>query len=182
MPSTPECPRCDLHRSFELHSRAADAHEPSTPARANMSEVCREAVESALDNRLTWARHMDVNSVIHLVDDDPAVLRSVAGVLRARGFVVQTYGGPCEFLQALERGIGGCLVTDVRMPNMSGLELVAKMHELGLALPTIFMTAHADPMLMVEISKRDFVDLLEKPFTGDTLINAVRKASALKGG
>src|ERR1700760_793325 len=112
MPGTPECLRCDLYA--RLWQR--DAHEPSNPARAGMSEVSREAVGSALDNRLTWGRHMDVNNVIHLVDDDPAVLRSVAGVLRALGFVVQTYGEPREFLQALEHGIGGCLVTDVRMP------------------------------------------------------------------
>jgi two-component system response regulator FixJ len=123
---------------------------------------------------------MDVNHVIHLIDDDPAILDSVAGFLRTRGFSVQTYGEPNDFLQAAGPGIGGCLVTDVRMPGMSGLELVTKMGELGLALPTIFMTAYADIALKVEVSKRDAIDVLEKPFKNTALIKAIRKALVLE--
>jgi two-component system response regulator FixJ len=123
---------------------------------------------------------MDVNQVIHLIDDDPAILDSVAGFLRTRGFSVRTYGEPNDFLQAAAPGIGGCLVTDVRMPGMSGLELVTKMGELGLALPTIFMTAYADIALKVEVSKRDAIDVLEKPFKNIALIKAIRKALLLE--
>jgi two-component system response regulator FixJ len=125
---------------------------------------------------------MDVRHLIHLVDDDPAILISIAGFLTARGFSVQTYGGPADFLNAAKPGIAGCLVTDVCMPDMSGLELVTKMGELGLALPTIFMTANADMALKLGVSKRDAVDLLEKPFKNDALIDAIRKALLLREG
>lgn len=120
--------------------------------------------------------------MIHLVDDDPAILRSMAGFLSARGFAVRTYGGPRDFLQAAGQGMTGCLVTDIRMPDMSGLELVTKMGELGVTLPTIFMTAYTDIPLKMEVSKRDAVDLLEKPFKNSALINAIRKALLLEDG
>jgi two-component system response regulator FixJ len=119
---------------------------------------------------------MDVQHLIHLVDDDQAILISIAGFLSARGFAVQTYGGAAAFLNTVKPGIGGCLVTDVCMPDMSGLELVTKMGELGLALPTIFMTANADMALKLGVSKRAAVDVLEKPFKNDALIEAIHKA------
>jgi two-component system, LuxR family, response regulator FixJ len=123
---------------------------------------------------------MDVDHVIHLIDDDPAILDSIAGFLRTRGFSVRTYGGPDDFLRAAGPEIAGCLVTDVRMPGMSGLELVTRMGELGLALPTIFMTAYADIALKLEVSKRDAIDVLEKPFKNTSLIKAIRKALHLE--
>src|SRR5580698_5058963 len=118
---------------------------------------------------------MDVQHLIHLVDDDPAILISIAGFLTARGFSVRTYGGSADFLNAAKPGIAGCLVTDVCMPDMSGLEMVRKMGELGLALPTIFMSANADMALKLGVSSRGSVDLLEKPFKNDDLIDAIRK-------
>lgn len=123
---------------------------------------------------------MNVNHVIHLIDDDPAILNSVGGFLRTRGFSVQTYGGPDDFLRAVGPDIGGCIVTDVRMPGMSGLDLVTRLGELGLALPTVFMTAYADIALKLEVSKRDAIDVLEKPFKNTALIKAVRKALQLE--
>jgi two-component system response regulator FixJ len=130
----------------------------------------------------TWARSMDVKHIIHLVDDDPAILNSIAGFLRALGFSVHTYGGPIDFLNAVEPGIRGCLVTDVCMPDMSGLELVTKMGELGFALPTIFMTANADMALKLAVSKHGAIEVLEKPFKNDSLIKAIRKAILVQGG
>lgn len=129
----------------------------------------------------TRARSMDAKHIIHLVDDDPAILNSIAGFLRARGFSVQTYGAPTDFLRAAEPGIHGCLVTDVCMPDMSGLELVAKMAELGFALPTIFMTANADMALKLGVSKRAAIAVLEKPFKNGALLDAIRKAILLQG-
>src|SRR5579864_7606461 len=122
---------------------------------------------------------MDANHVIHLIDDDPAILNSVAGFLRTRGFSVLTYGGHEDFLQTVGPETAGCLVTDVRMPGMSGLDLVTRLGELGLALPTIFMTAYADIALKLEVSKRDAIDVLEKPFKNTALIKAVRRALSL---
>jgi two-component system response regulator FixJ len=125
---------------------------------------------------------MDVKHIIHLIDDDPAILNSIAGFLRARGFTVQTYGGPIDFLSAAKPGIRGCLVTDVCMPDMSGVELVTKMGELGIVMPTVFMTANADMALKLGVSKHDAIDVLEKPFKIDTLIKAIRKAIQVQGG
>jgi two-component system, LuxR family, response regulator FixJ len=125
---------------------------------------------------------MDVEHTIHLVDDDPAILNSIAGFLRAQGFSVQTYSGPIDFLNAAEPGIRGCLITDVSMPDMNGLELVTRMGERGLTLPTIFMTANADIALKLGISTRNTTEVLEKPFKNGALIKAIRKAVALQGG
>jgi two-component system response regulator FixJ len=119
---------------------------------------------------------MDAKNIVYLVDDDPSILSSIAGFLRARGFLVQTFASPVDFLQTAGREIGGCLVTDVRMPSMSGLELVTRMGEMGCALPTIFMTAYADTELKMEVSKRDAIDVLEKPFKNNALIKAIRRA------
>jgi two-component system response regulator FixJ len=128
----------------------------------------------------TWARFMDIKYIIHLVDDDPAILNSMAGFLRARGLSVQTYSGPIDFLNAAKPGIRGCIVTDVCMPDMSGLELVNKIGELGFALPAIFMTANADMALKLGVSKRGAIDVLEKPFKNDALIKAIGKALLLQ--
>jgi FixJ family two-component response regulator len=124
---------------------------------------------------------MDVDQVIHLIDDDPAILNSVAGFLRARGFPVQTYSEPADFLEVAKPGIGGCIVTDIYMPEMTGLELVATLGERGVTLPTIFMTAHADMALRTGVSKLDAVAILEKPFKKGALIEAVHNALRIEG-
>jgi two-component system response regulator FixJ len=125
---------------------------------------------------------MDVDQVIHLIDDDPAILNSVAGFLRARGFPVQTYSEPADLLEAAKPGISGCVVTDIYMPEMTGLELVAALGERSVTLPTIFMTAHADMTLRTEVSKLAAVAILEKPFKKGALIAAVRSALRIEGG
>jgi len=125
---------------------------------------------------------MDVDQVIHLIDDDPAILNSVAGFLRARGFPVQTYNEPADLLAAAKPGISGCVVTDIYMPEMTGLELVAALGERSVTLPTIFMTAHADMTLRTEVSKLAAVAILEKPFKKGALIAAVRSALRIEGG
>ena len=113
------------------------------------------------------------------VDDHPLLRSGIAALLATQPdmeMVGEASSGN-EAVQMHRRLNPDVTLMDLQMPDMSGLELVEKMNELGLSLPTIFMTAHADPMLMVEISKRDSMDLLEKPFTGDALIDAVRKVT-----
>ena len=123
---------------------------------------------------------MNVDQGIHLIDDDPAILNSVAGFLRAQGFSVQTYSGPSDFLEAAGQGMTGCIVTDVYMLEMTGLELVAKLAQRGVTLPTIFMTAYADMTLRAEATKLDAVDILEKPFKKGALVQAVHKALGIE--
>jgi two-component system response regulator FixJ len=96
-------------------------------------------------------------------------------------FDVRAHASARDFLAGLGPGDGGCVVTDVRMPGESGLELLAEIKARGLDLPVIVITAHADVSLAVQAMKSGAVDLLEKPFGEDTLLRSVRQALGLRG-
>jgi two-component system response regulator FixJ len=113
--------------------------------------------------------------IVHVIDDDDALRDSVQLFLANEGLTVKTYGSATEFLSNLE-GASGCVVTDVRMPGMSGMELLAHLADRSLSLPVIVVTGHADVPLAVRAMKQGAVDLLEKPFRADDLISAVRRA------
>ena len=119
---------------------------------------------------------MSAFPVVHVIDDDEALRDSLRMFLANEGLEVRTYASADAFLVALEPAQTGCVVTDVRMPGMSGMELLAKIAELKVALPVIVITGHADVPLAVEAMKKGAVDFLEKPFEGDVLIEAVRRA------
>jgi two-component system response regulator FixJ len=117
---------------------------------------------------------MQSSPVVHVVDDDEAVRQSLAFLLRTAQIEVKTYDSAMAFLNDLPRG--GCIITDVRMPEISGLDLLQRLHELGVALPVIVITGHGDVPLAVEAMKLGAVDFLEKPFDDDALLAAVRTA------
>ena len=119
---------------------------------------------------------MTAASVVHVIDDDEALRDSIRMVLAHEGFDVRTYPSADAFLAILGVPAPGCVVTDVRMPGMSGIELMAEMVRLGVALPVIVVTGHADVPLAVRAMKQGAVDLIEKPFEGVQLIDAVRRA------
>jgi two-component system response regulator FixJ len=121
---------------------------------------------------------MTDNPTVHVIDDDDALRNFVGLFLVNEGLDVRTYASATEFVSALGSAPTGCVVTDVRMPGMSGMELLAHLAERGLALPVIVMTGHADVPLAVRAMKQGAVDLLEKPFRADDLISAIRKALA----
>ncbi|MGJ0507323.1 MAG: response regulator FixJ [Methylocystis sp.] len=114
--------------------------------------------------------------VVHLIDDDAAVRDAVGLLLRTEGFKVQSYDSALAFLKAAPTRAEGCVVTDVRMPEMNGMELIAQMKEQHISIPVVVLTAHADVPLAVEAMKLGAVDLLEKPFEDDALIAAVSAA------
>ena len=114
--------------------------------------------------------------VVHVIDDDEALRDSICMFLANEGLDVRTYASADAFLRTLDSPATGCVVTDVRMPGMSGIDLLVEIGRQGLALPVIVVTGHADVPLAVRAMKRGAVDLLEKPFQGGELIEAVRRA------
>jgi two-component system, LuxR family, response regulator FixJ len=121
---------------------------------------------------------MNMRRTVHVIDDDEAILASTSGFLKAKGFMVKTYDSAQHFLETLGPQVSGCVVTDVRMRGVSGIELLAEIRERHLALPVIVITAYADISLAVEAMKRGAVDVLEKPFSNLALVEAIREAMA----
>jgi two-component system response regulator FixJ len=123
---------------------------------------------------------------VHVVDDDPAVRRSLERLLDAAGFHVVSYQSPAAFLNAASGLSAGCVLLDIRMPGVDGLEVQARLNRLRVNLPVIVMTGHGDVPSAVRAMKAGAVDFLEKPFDDETLLNAIggafAKASRLIGG
>lgn len=113
---------------------------------------------------------------IFIVDDDPAVLKSLSRLLRSVEFNVMTVGSPEEFLQQHDRRTPGCLILDVAMPGLNGLELQKALATKGSVIPIIFLTGNGDISMSVEAMKRGALDFLTKPVNDDDLIKAVRAA------
>ena len=122
---------------------------------------------------------MASDPIVHVVDDDDAVRKSVSFLLMAEGFNVRQHESAMTFLKMTNID-GGCIVTDVRMPEISGIEFIRLLKERGLSLPVIVMTGHADISLAVEAMKAGAVDFLEKPFEDQRFLDIVRSALELR--
>jgi two-component system response regulator FixJ len=116
------------------------------------------------------------NTIVHLIDDDDGVRQSLAFLLATAGLAVRVYESGAAFLAALGTLQPGCIVSDVRMPGIDGLELQRRLKALGVHLPMIIMTGHADVPLAVEAMKAGAVDFIEKPFDDELLLSAIRVA------
>ncbi|WP_046868691.1 response regulator FixJ [Microvirga massiliensis] len=119
---------------------------------------------------------MSHEQVVHIVDDDMAVRQSLAFLLGSAGLSVRLYDSALSFLSALPSLAHGCIVTDIRMPEMDGLELQRHLHNRGIDLPVIVITGHADVPMAVEAMKAGAVDFIEKPFDDEALLSAIRTA------
>jgi two-component system, LuxR family, response regulator FixJ len=119
---------------------------------------------------------MTENRVVHIVDDDDAVRQSLAFLLSSAGLPVRLYESASAFLAGLSAPQSGCLITDVRMPGMSGLELLKAMREKSFFMPAIVITGHGDVPLAVEAMKAGAIDFIEKPFEEEALLTAVKRA------
>jgi two-component system response regulator FixJ len=115
-------------------------------------------------------------AVVHIIDDDEAVRQSTAFLLRTANIQVQTYETATNFLDALSQVKPGCVVTDVRMPGLSGIELLQRLRALKFSMPVIVITGHGDVPLAVEAMKAGAMDFIEKPFNDEVLLGAVRTA------
>jgi two-component system response regulator FixJ len=116
--------------------------------------------------------------VIHLVDDEEAIRRAAGFALKTAGFGVETYASGVEFLRAARSTTQGCVILDVRMPAMDGLEVQTAMAERGIQMPVIVLTGHGDVSVAVQAMKAGAVDFLEKPFEKAALLQAVTRAFA----
>src|SRR4051794_22032176 len=116
--------------------------------------------------------------IVHVVDDDEAVRDSITFLFESAGVQVQTYASAIAFLDNLPQIAPGCVVTDVRMPDMTGIELLQRLKGTKPALPIIVMTGHGDVPLAVEAMKAGAFDFIEKPFNDETMLDTVRAAMA----
>jgi two-component system response regulator FixJ len=119
---------------------------------------------------------MTADTDAHVIDDDAAVRESTDFLLRSAGLTVKTYDSAAAFLDALPTIGSGCIITDVRMPGISGIDLLRRLKEMQVQLPVIVITGHGDVPLAVEAMKSGAVDFLEKPFDDDVLLASVRTA------
>ena len=119
---------------------------------------------------------MPGESFVHVVDDDQAMRESLDFLFETAGLPVRTYDSAVAFLQSDAAAASGCVVTDVRMPEMSGLDLLNELRQRGSDLPVIVITGHGDVPLAIEAMKAGAKDFLEKPFDDERLLGIVRTA------
>ncbi len=112
---------------------------------------------------------------VHLVDDDDAIRRSAGFLLKTSGYLVVPYPSGDAFLASAKSAATGCVLLDIRMPGMDGLEVQQAMNDRGIALPVVMLTGHGDVTLAVRAMKAGAVDFLEKPFEKIALLAAVEK-------
>ena len=120
----------------------------------------------------------DDRRLVHLVDDDDAIRRSVGFALKTSGFQVRIYESGSELLKAAPDLQSGCILLDIRMPGMDGLEAQAALSAKGVTLPVIIMTGHGDVSLAVRAMKAGAVDFIEKPFQKAVLLGAIEQGFA----
>ena len=119
---------------------------------------------------------MSENSTVYIVDDDPAVRDVIANLVKDMGLESQTFCSAEEFLSSYKRTGTDCLVLDVRMAGMSGMELLGKLSEDKITIPVILVTGHGDIAMAVEALQKGAVDFVEKPFREQTLWEKISKA------
>jgi FixJ family two-component response regulator len=118
----------------------------------------------------------EAEPIVFVVDDDPSVRRSIERVVQSIGFQVQTYRSAADFLQRARFEGSACLILDVRLPGLSGLDLQRELTKSGIQLPIIFMTAYGDIPTTVRAMKGGAVEFLTKPFRPRHLLDAIRTA------
>jgi two-component system response regulator FixJ len=119
---------------------------------------------------------MAADAIVHVIDDDEAVRQSIEFLLRTSGVTARTYDSAAAFLDVLPTIETGCIITDVRMPGISGIDLLRRLGEMQITIPVIVITGHGDVPLAVQAMKGGAVDFLEKPFEDELLLASVRSA------
>jgi FixJ family two-component response regulator len=116
------------------------------------------------------------NKVVAIVDDDEAVRVALEGLLKSAGLPARAFESAEEFIESGQQFQVDCLITDIRMPGMSGLELQAKLNTEGCRIPIVFITAHGDAKMRMQALRAGAVEFLAKPFDDDVLLESVHAA------
>ncbi|NIJ63235.1 two-component system response regulator FixJ [Sphingomonas leidyi] len=119
---------------------------------------------------------MDGQRLVHIVDDEDSVRNSIGFMLRTTGYAVRLWPSGTAFLRELRSVEPGCVLLDIRMPEIDGLQVQQLLNERGAAMPVIVLTGHGDVAVAVKAMRAGAVDFLEKPFEADRLLNAIDKA------
>ncbi len=118
----------------------------------------------------------EADSVVFVVDDDLSVREAIQSLIRSVGLHVETYGSARDFLRSTRPDVPGCLVLDVRLPGLSGLDLQRALAEADVQIPIIFITGHGDIPMSVRAMKAGAVEFLTKPFRDQDLLDAIQQA------
>src|SRR5258708_6794837 len=116
------------------------------------------------------------DSIVYVVDDDRSSRQSLEFLMKASGFKVQAFASSKEFLNFSRPEVPACLVLDVRMPGLTGLELQTELMKIGVRFPIIFMTGHGDIPMSVQAMKAGAVEFLTKPFRAEDMLRAITQA------
>ena len=119
------------------------------------------------------------SKLIAIIDDNESMQDSLSDLIESGGFEAQSFGSAKAFLESDLHGRAGCLILDIRMPKMSGLELQAKLREEECNVPIIFITAHGDARMRIQAMRRGAVEFLAKPFDHQLLLKRVRSALSM---
>ena len=120
----------------------------------------------------------ETERIVHLVDDDEAIRRSASFLLRTSGYLVKTYASGVEFLRVAKEAAPGCILLDVRMPEMDGLEVQRALKERGVLMRVVILTGHGDINMAVQAMKAGAVEFIEKPFEKKVLLEAIEEGFA----
>jgi FixJ family two-component response regulator len=120
--------------------------------------------------------HLEKTNMVAIVDDDDLMRRALEGLLKAVGLPAQAFASAEEFLKSGQQRQARCLITDIRMPGMSGLELQAHLNAERCRIPIIFITAHGDEKMRMQALRAGAVEFMAKPFDDEALVESVRAA------
>ena len=116
------------------------------------------------------------NKAVAIVDDDEEVRVALGGLLKSAGLAARAFESAEEFIESGQQSQVACLITDIRMPGMSGLELQAKLNAEGCSIPIVFITAHGDAKMRMQALRAGAVEFMAKPFDDEALLESVRAA------
>lgn len=117
-----------------------------------------------------------IDSIVYVIDDDSSIREAITNLIRSVGMSVQAFGSAKEFMASSRPNAPACLVLDVRMPGLSGLDLQRELTDAGISIPIIFITGHGDIPMSVRAMKAGAVEFLTKPFRDQDLLDAIAQA------